>query len=75
MLTSTPSAADPDELMTPAQVSKLAKLSVRTLQDQRSRGRGPEFVKLSPGRAGRVRYRRRDVYAWLANAARDGRPE
>ena len=56
---------DPDELLTAAQVSKLTKLALRTLSDMRWKGLGPAFHKLSPGRGGRIRYRRRDVNAWL----------
>lgn len=41
------------------------KLSVSTLKDKRWRGTGPAFIKLSPGRGGRIRYRRRDVEQWL----------
>jgi hypothetical protein len=63
------SAADAsglDEWLTPAEAAKLAKLSVRTLSDKRWKGTGPAYTKLSPGKGGRVRYRRRDVLAWLA---------
>lgn len=56
---------DPDEKLTPAEVAKLAKLTVGTLATMRCQKRGPEYTKLSPGRSGRVRYRRRDVEAWL----------
>lgn len=37
--------------------------SPRTLEDMRQRGDGPPYIRLS---AGRVRYRRADVDAWLA---------
>ncbi|WP_073927777.1 helix-turn-helix domain-containing protein [Streptomyces sp. CB03911] len=59
------SAIDLDELLTPAEVAGLTKLSVSTLKDKRWRGTGPTYTKLSPGRGGRVRYRRRDVEAWM----------
>lgn len=59
-------AHDPEELLTPAETSRITKLSVSTLKDKRWRGTGPEYIKLSPGRGGRIRYRRRDVEAWLA---------
>ncbi|PBC77599.1 helix-turn-helix protein [Streptomyces sp. TLI_235] len=59
-------ALDPDELLTPAEVARITKLTVSTLKDKRWRGTGPRFTKLSPGKGGRVRYRRRDVDAWMA---------
>lgn len=60
---------DPDELLTPAEVAKLTKLTVRTLADQRWRGGGPPFHKLGNGRCAPVRYRRRDVDAWINERA------
>ncbi|MFD8945266.1 helix-turn-helix transcriptional regulator [Streptomyces californicus] len=65
-------ALDPDELLTPQEASAVVKLSVYTLRDKRSQGRGPRFIKLSPGRGGRIRYRRRDIDAWLENAQSKG---
>ena len=58
-------ALNPDEWLTPAEAVNLAKLSVRTLSDRRWKGTGPPFTKLSPGKGGRIRYRRSDVLAWL----------
>ncbi|MEU3835566.1 helix-turn-helix transcriptional regulator [Streptomyces microflavus] len=62
-----------DEWLTPAETSRLTKLSVSTLKDKRWRGTGPSYRKLSPGKGGRIRYRRGDVLAWLENgdATRD----
>ncbi|MBE4791718.1 helix-turn-helix domain-containing protein [Streptomyces caniscabiei] len=54
-----------DEWLTPSEAAKLAKLSVRTLSDRRWKKIGPPYRKLSPGKGGRVRYRRSDVLAWL----------
>jgi hypothetical protein len=54
-----------DEWLTPSEAAKLAKLSVRTLSDRRWKKTGPPYRKLSPGKGGRVRYRRSDVLAWL----------
>lgn len=59
-------AAD-GELLTPAAVAALAKTSPRTVSGWRTRGVGPRYIKLTPGRGGRVRYVRRDVMAWLAS--------
>lgn len=52
---------DFDALMTETQASEFLQMSVRTLQAWRLRGGGPSFAK-----AGRsVRYRRRDLLAWV----------
>jgi len=65
MTTSASKTPDPDELLKPPQVSEMTSLTERTLSDRRWKGTGPAFIKLSPGRGGRIRYRRRDVEAWL----------
>jgi hypothetical protein len=59
-------ALNPDEWLTPAEAAELAKLSVRTLSDKRWKKTGPPYRKLSPGKGGRIRYRRGDVLAWLS---------
>lgn len=58
-------ALDPDELLTPVEAAHVTKLSVSTLKDKRWKGTGPRYIKLSPGRGGRIRYRREDVQQWL----------
>ncbi len=55
-----------DEWLTPRQVAEIAQLSEQTLANHRYRGVGIPFSKLTPGRSGRIRYRRRDVERWLA---------
>lgn len=60
---------DPDELLKPPTVSDMVKLAPRTLSDMRWKGTGPAFIKLSPGKGGRIRYRRRDVESWLQERA------
>ncbi|MEU9183346.1 helix-turn-helix domain-containing protein [Streptomyces sp. NPDC048484] len=65
MSQSAATADDREELLTPIEVSRLTKLTLSTLKDKRWRGTGPKYRKLSPGRAGRVRYRRGDVLDWL----------
>jgi hypothetical protein len=50
-----------DALLTEVQAADLLSLSVRTLQAWRTRAFGPAFVRA--GRA--VRYRRRDLFAWV----------
>lgn len=58
-------ATEVDEWLTPSETSSLTKLSVNTLKDMRWRKAGPPYTKLSPGRGGRIRYRRAHVVAWL----------
>jgi predicted DNA-binding transcriptional regulator AlpA len=53
--------ADADALLDEAQAAELLSLSSRTLQAWRLNGSGPSFVRA--GRA--VRYRRRDLLAWM----------
>lgn len=56
-----------DEWLTARETSALTKFSVQTLANWRSQKIGPCFTKLASGRGGRIRYRRRDVEAWLAS--------
>lgn len=56
---------DPDEYLKPAEASQIVKLTVRTLATMRSQGRGPGYIKLSPGPSGHVRYKRSDLHNWL----------
>jgi Helix-turn-helix domain len=50
-----------DGLLTEVEAADLLSLSVRTLQAWRTQAFGPAFVRA--GRA--VRYRRRDLFAWM----------
>ncbi|MCK1417631.1 helix-turn-helix domain-containing protein [Bradyrhizobium sp. CW4] len=52
---------DPDALLREQEAADLLCLSIRTLQSWRIRSAGPPFVQV--GRA--VRYRRRDLIAWI----------
>lgn len=52
---------DPDALLTETQASTLLGHPIRTLQAWRYRGGGPRFIKASRS----VRYRRRDLIAWM----------
>ncbi|MFI0533553.1 helix-turn-helix transcriptional regulator [Streptomyces scabiei] len=52
--------------LTPAELATELGVSTKTLMNWRWQGVGPRYVKLTPGRSGRIRYRRRDVNAWLA---------
>ena len=63
---------DLDVLLTEAQAADCLNLSIRTLQAWRVKGCGPLFVRA--GRA--VRYRRRDLIAWMdANTASSTTPK
>lgn len=57
--------ADPEALLTPEQVSAWTQLEEQTLANMRWRRTGPKYLKLGDGRSAPVRYRRRDVAAWL----------
>lgn len=59
-----------DEWLTPPEAAKLTKITVRTLSDWRWKKTGPPYRKLSPGKGGRIRYRRRDVESWLEGHVR-----
>lgn len=56
---------DPDEMLTPDEVAGIAKVKKQTLAEWRWRGTGPPFHKLGKSRCSRVRYKRRDVTAWM----------
>jgi len=56
-----PPQRSPDELLTDIQVAAETGLKRRTLQNWRSAGKGPPFVKLGAS----CRYRRADILAWI----------
>jgi hypothetical protein len=58
--------SDADEFLTPAETASLLKVTPQTLANWRYKKTGPHFTKLSPGRGGRIRYRRREIEQWLA---------
>ncbi|MFE5793553.1 helix-turn-helix transcriptional regulator [Streptomyces sp. NPDC056503] len=51
--------------MTPAEVQSEYGIAVQTLANYRCQGVGPSYVKKTPGRGGRVVYRRAAIEAWL----------
>lgn len=53
----------PDALLLTAEAAFLLGLSPRTLEALRLRGGGPPFIAVTPKA---VRYRRRDLGAWIA---------
>jgi hypothetical protein len=56
-----------DELLTPKQVAAAypALGSVQTLAQRRWMGQGPDYIKTTPSKAGRILYRRSAVERWL----------
>lgn len=54
-----------EEFMTPRQVEEIYGFRVQTLAQWRWMGLGPDYIKLSPGRGGRIKYKRSAVEAWL----------
>ncbi|WP_033322310.1 helix-turn-helix domain-containing protein [Streptomyces yerevanensis] len=55
----------PSELLSPREVHTNYGLAPQTLANYRWQGIGPRYIKLTPGRGGRIRYRRSDVELWL----------
>lgn len=53
------------QLMTPAEVEEDYGIAVQTLANYRYQGIGPAYVKKTPGRGGRIVYRRSAIEAWL----------
>jgi len=56
-----PAATAPDALLDPRSCAAYLKVSVLTLADWRTKGIGPDYLKLGAA----VRYRRSEVDAWL----------
>jgi excisionase family DNA binding protein len=54
-----------EDLKTPLELAERLKIQPRTLQDWRSTGRGPKFVRV--GRV--IRYRESDIEKWLDQQA------
>jgi hypothetical protein len=53
------------QLLIPAEVEEEYGIAVQTLANYRWQGIGPAYVKKTPGRGGRVVYRRSAIEAWL----------
>lgn len=54
-----------DELLTPKQVHADYGFSPQTLANWRWMGLGPAFIKTTPGKGGRIKYRRSAIEQWL----------
>ncbi|MFJ3617690.1 helix-turn-helix transcriptional regulator [Streptomyces iakyrus] len=62
-----------DQLLSPKQVHDEYGIALQTLANYRWQGIGPAYVKTNPSRAGRVKYRRSAIEAWLdAQTVRPG---
>lgn len=57
--------AQRDELLSPKQVHADYGFSTQTLANWRWCGTGPDYIKQSPGRGGRIKYKRSRIEAWL----------
>lgn len=57
--------ATKDELLTPKQVHADYGFSPQTLANWRWADMGPEYIKQTPGRGGRIKYKRSVIEAWL----------
>jgi hypothetical protein len=55
------------EILIPArEAAAYIGVTPETLENWRTQGAGPAFVKTSPSRRGKVMYRRSDISAWQA---------
>jgi predicted DNA-binding transcriptional regulator AlpA len=54
-------------LLDTRELAKILKLSKKTVEHHRGRGYGPVFIKMNNGH---VRYRQRDIDAWLESRRR-----
>jgi hypothetical protein len=60
-------ATGSEGLLSPQQVESEYEIAQQTLANWRWKRIGPEYVKTSPGKGGRVKYRRTAIEAWLDN--------
>lgn len=54
-----------DPLLTPREVEAEYGFTLTALRNWRYMGEGPDYIKTSPGRGGRIKYRRSAIEAWL----------
>lgn len=73
VVTATIEKAKTDELLSPKQVHAEYGFSPQTLANWRWTGTGPDYIKTSAGRGGRIKYRRSAFEQWLqAQTVRTG---
>lgn len=65
-------AQNPNQLLTPQQVSDLLQINVGTLENWRIKNQGPKFLKLGGGPRGHIRYRQQDVEDWMFEDLKTG---
>lgn len=56
-----------DGLLSPKEVHTEYGFSPQTLANWRWTGIGPDYIKTSPGRGGRIKYRRSAFEQWLSD--------
>ncbi|MFE1127749.1 MULTISPECIES: helix-turn-helix transcriptional regulator [unclassified Streptomyces] len=62
-----------DDLLTPKQVEAEYGFKPQTLAQWRWMNLGPDYIKQSPARSGRIKYKRSAIEAWLdAQTVRTG---
>lgn len=66
VVTATIERARTDELLSPKEVHADYGFSPQTLANWRWTGTGPDYIKTSPGRGGRIKYRRSTIEGWLS---------
>ncbi len=54
-----------DRLLTPKQVHVEYGFSAQTLANWRWMGVGPDYIKQTPGKGGRIKYRQSAIEKWL----------
>ncbi|WP_328488233.1 helix-turn-helix transcriptional regulator [Streptomyces zaomyceticus] len=54
-----------DELLSPKEVRRAYGFSEQSLANWRWMGTGPDYIKTSPGRSGRIKYKRSAIEEWL----------
>lgn len=54
-----------EELLTPKQVAEEYPFSPQQLATWRWMGLGPDYIKVTPGKGGRIQYRRSAIEQWL----------
>ena len=59
------------ELLVREDAARLLGIGARTLARWSAEGKAPAPLKLTPGRRGACRYRRKDLLAWIEDSCRD----
>lgn len=54
-----------DQLLSPKEVAPMLRVTQQALASWRWMGTGPDYIKTSPGRSGRIRYKLSAIEKWL----------